>query len=199
MHDPENAQLQLRQRTNELLSRLPSSERQALLIKCWMSHDARWFMAVAQQYGLQITNRLNQIAAHEIGKVKAQHIVRALGLPPAQTLDDYLLMQEIFIGLLGPALLGYRMGKTSDMSYQTHVQRCFAYDNAVRAGMADDFNCGILARVTGWMEALGLQYGVTPSIGRCLKSQVRECLYTVIVTPTAQGQQSMSEPTRGMP
>ena len=80
----------LRQKANDILGRLSPSERETLLIKCWMSHDARWFMAVVGEYGLQVANRLNRIAAHEVGKVEAQRIARALQLPPVKTLDDYL-------------------------------------------------------------------------------------------------------------
>ena len=68
-----------------------------------------------------------------------------------QTLDDYLLAQEIFIGFLGPDLLEYRVRKISDTVYESHVEHCFAYDNAQRAGVADEYECGIFARVTGWL------------------------------------------------
>jgi len=150
-----------------------------LLIKCWMSHDARWFMAVAREYGMEVTNRLNRIAAHEIGKVEARRIVSALELPPVKTLEDYLLAQEVFIGLLGPELLDYRVIKVGDSAYQVHVRRCFAHDNAARAGVADDLECGIFARVTGWLEALGLAYETSPPLGKCLKAQGQECMYTI--------------------
>jgi len=181
MNDQEDLQPKLRQEAIDILQRLPSAEREALLIKCWMSHDARWFMAVAKEYGMPITNHLNKIASHETGKVEAQRIVRALGLPPVQTLDEYLLAQEIFIGFLGPDLLEYRVRKISDTVYESHVEQCFAYDNAQRAGVADQYECGIFARVTGWLEALGFEYEMTPCLGKCLKAQGRECVYTMSV------------------
>jgi hypothetical protein len=122
----EEIQPQLRQKANSLLRRLSGSQREMLLIKCWMSHDARWFMAVAQQYGVWATNHINQIAAHEVGKVEARRVVRALQLPPITTLDDFLVAQEVFIGLLGPDLLEYGVNKVNDTSYQVNIRRCFA-------------------------------------------------------------------------
>src|SRR3990170_4611753 len=107
MTDHEDLRARLRQKAQDILGRLSPTEREALLIKNWMSHDARWFMAVAREYGMEVANRLNQTAAHEVGKAEAQRIVRALGLPPPTTLDDYLLAQEVFISLLGPDLLDY--------------------------------------------------------------------------------------------
>ncbi len=195
MSNQEDLQPGLRQKAINILSRLVPSEREALLITCWMSHDARWFMAVAGEYGLQVTNRLNQIAAHEIGKVEAQRIVRALGLPPVTTLDDYLLAQEIFIGFLGPDLLDYRVSKVSDNAYQVLVRRCFAHDNAVRAGIADVFECGIFARVTGWLDALGLAYETNPPLGKCLKAQGQECLYTITLREATE--QARNDAERG--
>jgi predicted DNA-binding protein len=177
MNNQENIQPKLRQRASDIMRRLSSSEREALLIKCWMSHDARWFMAVAMECGIEVANRLNQIAAHEIGKVEAKRIVHALQLP-VKNMDDYLLAQEVLIGFFGPDLLDYRVIKVSDNTYQVHVKRCFANENIVRAGIAEHYECGIFARVTGWLKALGLEYEMTPSLGKCLKVEGRECIYT---------------------
>ncbi len=179
MSNQVNLQPQLREQASELLHQLSPSERETLLIKCWMSHDARWFMAVASEFGMEVTNRINQIAAHEVGKVEAQRIVRALRLPPVTTLDEYLLAQEVFIGLVGPDLLDYQVIKVGNHAYQMHVRHCFAHENAARAGVADDLRCGIFARITGWLDALGLAYETNPSLGECLKAQGRECIYTI--------------------
>jgi hypothetical protein len=162
-----------------MIRRLAPSARETLLVKCWMSHDARWFMAVAQEYGLLIANRLNQVAAHEVGKVEAQRIARLLQLPPVKTLDEYLLAQEIIINLLGPDLLDYSVTKIDSAISQMQVRRCFAYDNAVRAEITHQFDCGVFARVTGWLEALGLSYELNPTLGKCLKAQGRECIYQI--------------------
>jgi len=128
---------QLRQKAKGILSQLSSHARESLLIKCWMSHDARWFMAVAQAFGIEAANRLNQVAAHEEGKVEARRIIRMLQLPPAATVDDYLVAQEIIIGLLGPDLLDYEVTKTGEGAFEIRIRRCFAHENVTRAGAAD--------------------------------------------------------------
>jgi len=61
----EQSQPKLREQANAVLRRLSSSQREALLVNCWMSHDARWFVAVAREYGMEAANRLNRVAAHE--------------------------------------------------------------------------------------------------------------------------------------
>jgi len=179
MSPDEDLKTELRQKAQNLLRRLSPTEREALLVKNWMSHDARWFMAVAREYGMEVANRLNQVAAHELGKAEAQRLARALGLPPVASIDDYLLAQEAFISLLGPDLLDYRVSKVGDNAFRVDVQRCFAHDQAVRAGISDTFECGIFARITGWLNALGLAYETSPPLGPCLKTQGRACAYTI--------------------
>ncbi len=167
----------LRGRAKELLGGLSHEQREALLIKCWMSHDARWYMAAAQAFGIEAANRLNQAAAHAEGMVEAQRIVRALRLPPPATVDDYLLAQETIISLLGPELLDYELVQTGDDGFEIRVRRCFAHENVSRAGIGDRYECGIFARLTGFLDAFGLRYEMSPPLGKCPKIEGRECAY----------------------
>ena len=152
-------------------------------------------MAVAGEFGMEVTNRLNQLAAHELGKAESRRISKALQLPPVKSIDDWLLVQEIMIGLVGPDLMDYRLDKVGEDSANVQVQRCFAYDNAARVGVADQMNCGIFARVTGLLEGLNLSYEIEPKLGRCLKAQGKECLYTLTLNQS-QGT-SLTESNRG--
>ena len=128
---------------------------------------------------MEVTNRLNQIAARGVGKVEAQRMVRALHLPPVRTVDDWLLAQEVFVTFLGPELMDYRVYKVGDNACQVHVQRCFANENAERAGVAEQLDCGIFARISGWLDAVGPRYEITPPPGKCPKSEGRECSYDI--------------------
>ncbi len=170
-------QSELKKRANQMLGKLSPQQREELLIKCWMSHDARWFTAVAMNHGMPAANRANQAAAREVGKVEARRLARALGLGPVTNAADFLLAQEVFIGLLGPDLLDYDAVQTGDDGWRIEIKRCFAFDNVSRAGVADQYECGILPRVQGWLEGLGLPYEMTPALGKCLKAQGQECAY----------------------
>ena len=178
MSNEENLQPKLRQKANDILGRLSPAEREALLVKNWMSHDARWFMAVAAECGIQVANRLNQIVTHRIGKVEAQRVARALQLPPMTTVDDYLPVQEVFMSLLGRDLADYDLVRVGDNAFKIHLRRCFAHENVVRAGTADHYVCGIFSRTNGWLKAMGLEYEMAPPLGKCLKVEGRECVHT---------------------
>jgi hypothetical protein len=178
MNDEENLQPAMRQQAFELLQHLSPADREALMIKCWMSHDARWFMAVAREFGMEVTNRINKEAICETGKVEALRLARALKLWPVKTVDDYLLVQEAIIGFFGPDLLDYDLRKVADDEYEIQVRRCFAYDNIARVGMENEFECGIFERSRGWCEALDIECEVTPPLGKCVKAHGQECTHT---------------------
>lgn len=170
----------LRRLAGELLEqRLTAGDREALLIKCWMSHDARWFTAVAAEFGQEVANRLNKVAAHQLGIAEARRLAAALGWPRVESLEQYLLFQETGIDLLGPELLDYEIRRIDDHTFHMPVNRCFAYENVTRAGIAEHYQCGILPRVTGWLVALGIDYQLDPPLGKCLKVQGKPCAYTV--------------------
>lgn len=170
-------------KAKDISGRLTSEEREKILIKCWMSHDARWFAAAAQAHGMEATNRLNQTAAHEEGKVEARRIARALELPPVDNVDAYLVFQEIMIGLLGPDLLDYEVERKDDETFELRVQRCFAFDQVTRAGVASMYDCGILPRVLGWFDILDVDWEMSPEVGKCLKAEGKECAYSITITP----------------
>ena len=157
------------------------SAREQLLVKCWMTHDARWFNAVAREFGMEAANRLNQAAVRESAKVEAQRLGRALGLAPPQDAEGCLQSQRALIGVLGPDLLDYEAQAEGPDSYRVSVKRCFAHENVEKAGIAAQYDCGIFARVEGWLDGMGVAHQVSPPLKGCLKAQGRECVHTIRV------------------
>ncbi len=162
-----------------MLSSLSFDVQKDLLIKGWMSHDARWFMAVAEHFGIKAANRLNQIVARELGRVEMKRFMKSLNLSSPKKMDEYLGIKEAVISLYGPDLIEYEIKVLDDRSYEMHLKRCFAYENIVKAGIKDQYECGILARIQGWIDALGLEHELTPSLGKCMKVLGKECSYTI--------------------
>jgi len=157
------------------------SERERLLVKCWMSHDARWFNAVAREFGMEAANRLNQAAVRDAARAEAQRVGRALGVPPPKDAAGCLQAQQALIGLLGPDLLEYDTQIDGADSYRVTVKRCFAHENVAKAGIAATYDCGIFARIEGWLEGMGFGHEVEPPLRGCLKAQGKECVHTIRV------------------
>ncbi|OGP72102.1 MAG: hypothetical protein A2W09_02185 [Deltaproteobacteria bacterium RBG_16_50_11] len=155
----------------------PFEVQKDLLIKGWMSHDARWFMAVAERFGIEEANRLNQKVCRELGQVEMRRFMKALNLPLPKNIEQHLSINKAAISLYGPDLIEYEIKVLDRPSYEMHIKRCFAHENVVKAGIKDQYECGILARVQGWMDAQGLEHELTPTLGRCMKVLGKECCY----------------------
>ena len=178
----------LKERAKQIKDRLSGDERGALLVRLWMSHDARWFAAVAMELGMEAANRRNQTAVDEAAKREARRLIRTLQMSPVMNRDDFMAAQETFIGVLGPDLLDYEMDPVGEDSYDLKTNRCFAFDQVTKAGVAQQYDCGILPRVTGWLEGLGLEYELSPAIGPCLMAAGKDCAYRVTVKPSSRAE-----------
>ncbi len=150
-----------------------------LLIKGWMSHDARWFMAVTQHFGIDTANRLNQFVCREIGRVEMKRYMKTLALSPAKDLEEVLTLKRSAFSLYGSGLAEYEIKILDGQSYEMQMKRCFAYENIIRAGIKDHYECGILARIQGWIDAQGLDHELAPPLGKCMMVLGKECVYTI--------------------
>ena len=159
--------------------RLSFETEKDLLVKGWMSHDARWFMAVAKHFGIDAGNRLNQLVCRELGQVEMKRYMKTLGLLPAKDLQEFLALGKAAISLYGPDLVEYEIETLDHQSYKMHLKRCFAYENIVKAGIKDQYECGIFARIQGWMDAQGLEHELEPPLGKCMMVSGKECSYTI--------------------
>jgi len=85
-----------------LLNRLSFEIQKDLLIKGWMSHDARWFMAVAEHFGIEAANRMNQMVARDLGRVEMKRFMKALNLSPSRNMEEYLNLKKAALSMFGP-------------------------------------------------------------------------------------------------
>ena len=162
-----------------MLNPLSFDEQKGLLIKGWMSHDARWFTAVREHFGIDAANRLNQTVCRELGRVEMQRLVKGLGVTPPRNIDEYLTLKKEAIELYGPDLIEYEIEVLDGQSYKMHLKRCFAYENIVKAGIKDQYECGIFARLQGWIDAQGIEHKLSPPLGKCMKVLGEECCYSI--------------------
>jgi hypothetical protein len=162
-----------------------SAAREELLIKSWLSHDARWFNAVAGEFGLEAANRANQDAARAAARVEAIRAARHIGIDRVGDAAQCVRALDALVALFGaPAgLLEYETAIEDARTFSIKVKRCFAHENVARAGIADRYDCGIFARVQGWLEGLGCGHEVAPPLRGCLKAQGLECTHRVRINP----------------
>ena len=162
-----------------MLSSLSFDAQKDLLIKNWMSHDARWYMAVVEHFGIEHANRLNQKVARELGRVEMKRFMKALGLTPSRNMEEYLNLKNAALSMFGSDLVDYEIRILDRQTYEMHLTRCFAHENIVRAGIKDQYECGIFSRLQGWIDAQGLEHELAPALGKCMKVLGKECCYAV--------------------
>ena len=162
-----------------MVNRLSFDTQKGLLIKGWMSHDARWFTAVREHFGIEAANRLNQAVCRELGRVEMQRLVKALGVTPPKNIDEYMILKKEALELYGRDLIEYEIEVLDEQSYRMHLKRCFAYENVVKAGIKDQYECGIFARLQGWIDGQGLEHKLSPPLGKCMMALGEECCYSI--------------------
>jgi len=162
-----------------MLSSLSIGVQKDLLVKGWMSHDARWYMAVAGHFGIEAANRLNQMVTRELGRVEMKRFMKALNLFTPKNTEEHVKLMNAAISLYGPDLIEYEVKILNHQSYKMHLKRCFAHENIVRAGIKDQYECGILSRLQGWIDAQSLEHDLAPPLGKCMKVLGKECSYKI--------------------
>lgn len=156
---------------------LTRKELQELLVRCWMTHDGTWFMSCAGEYGVEAANRLNRSAIKALAPIELRRVTRAVGIKgeDISTFDELrAIIDAMFMTIKGdfmdftfdypePNVLRWKMG------------RCFALEGMKMIGAYQEYECGVLFRVTCWLDALGLEYAVEPPIEGCLMRDTGEC------------------------
>jgi hypothetical protein len=161
------------------IARLPAEERERLIRSAWYSHDARWFNAVAAEFGIEAANRLNRRAVRELGKVEARRLAAALGIERANDLGEFLPFLETARALLVPGeMIELEVGEAGANGYAVEVRRCFVAENVARAGIAEVYECAVFDRLWAWHEGAGLPLAAEPAPGKCAFAEGRPCRRT---------------------
>jgi hypothetical protein len=159
-----------------LWSDLSPDEREGLIRSCWYSHDARWFNAVAQEFGLDAANRLNKRVCRALGEAEMRRLIRTLSIAQPTTVQELVEVMELaFRAFAPPPLAELEIRAVDDHSYEGWMKRCFIHDNVMKAGIAPVYVCAAQDRIQGWHDALGLPLAADPPAQPCAKVQGREC------------------------
>jgi hypothetical protein len=148
-----------------------------LLRRCWYSHDARWFMSVAEEYGLEVANRLNRRVCRALGEAEMRRFVAALGIDKPTTVRRLVEVMDQAMHLFAPApLTKFDIWVIDGRSYGVWIRRCFIHENVTRAGIASSYVCAAFDRLQGWHDALDLPLAEDPLALPCAKTLGQECL-----------------------
>ena len=150
-----------------------------LLNKNWLTHDAMWFSHCLREVGIEKTSRINKLAARSMAAVEVKRIMRLIGMQKIETFEDF---QRFF-------LEGFELVRSDFMKFdysfpgknllKWQTTQCFAYDGIKRLGVLDQYRCGILERIYGWLDGAGVGFRVAPDGNACLMHTAGKCLWEI--------------------
>lgn len=146
-----------------------SDELRSLLLRNWMTHDAMWFATSLTRLGIEETNALNRAAVRSMAAIEAKRIMKLYGIAAITTSGDVREFFDLAIAAVIPDFMDFQMSWASDStSVRCEITRCFAFEGVSALGVADSYECGIYERLYGWLDALEVEYTITPDTTACI-------------------------------
>ena len=154
------------------LDKISKRELRELLTKGWMTHDAMWLMHSIEEVGIETANKLNISAVRSMSMIEIKRLQKVLGYE-----DDKLARFESLVtflkeafGLIKADFMKFKFDtpEKNVISWEWFDGRCFAYEGVKALGYIEEYKCGIIERIEGWFNGLGISYSVEPKIDKCL-------------------------------
>jgi hypothetical protein len=159
---------------SDLLSTIADEERIEILRRNWMSHEARWQMAVFEALGWEKGNQLNHTIIREMGKVMMHRLMNALGNLEVKNVEELDAVCSAAMDLYyPPPTFVYHFERVSEKSLLGVIEKCAILENVKKAGVADFYECGCFALRSRWYEALNME--AEEQLGKCLKRGDKTC------------------------
>jgi hypothetical protein len=146
-----------------------------LLNKGWMTHDGMWFFHCVQECGIEKTNKINKAAVRTMAMVEVKRIKKALGLNEISSFNDIKILLEEGFEIIRADFMNFDLYFPEENIFRWEIPTCFAYEAVKKLGVADQYQCGIVDRVLGWFDGLGIKYSLTPSTEECLMHTEGKC------------------------
>jgi hypothetical protein len=168
---------------NTLLNQLDKNQLRELLVKCWMTHDGSWFYNCSRVLGVDTANRLNKAAIKSLSLIETRRIKKAMGwedlkIKTFKQLKKFII--NAFSVLKGDFMdFNYSFPENNRMHWE--MNRCFAYNGMKMIGVHKQYECGVIYRVSCWLDALGIAHKITPEINKCLLNYYEKCSGDIIL------------------
>jgi hypothetical protein len=165
------------------LSNISKEELRDLLTKGWLTHDAMWLYHCFQECGMETANRINSAAIQSMSAIEIQRIKKVLGLPKVYRVKAFDELVEVMDGafaLIKGDFMKFTFSATAKNFVHWQWENCFAYEGVSALGAIDQYQCGIMARVEGWLQGLGVPYTLKPTINGCLMHRHGQCAGDIV-------------------
>ncbi|MFC1857223.1 DUF6125 family protein [Thermodesulfobacteriota bacterium] len=162
----------------ELLAKMDKDEVKEFFSKNWMTHDAMWYGSCMQELGPEKANQLNKGAVRLMAGIEIKRILKLMGKPKGYSVkgfDDLTDIIETAFHLVQTSFMKFDFNFPEENLLRGQFNYCFAYEGVKKFGLIDSYDCGIVERVKGWIDALGVKYTSTDFTG-CLMHEHGKCV-----------------------
>jgi hypothetical protein len=150
-------------------------EMKEILIKNWMTHDAMWFYNCLQECGIEKTNKINKAAIRSMAGIEIGRIQKAVGMDKVETFEDLKSLVDAAFNVLKGDFMDFTYSFPAENILRGEWKNCFAYNGVKQLGVLDRYQCGIMERIYGWFDAVGLKYNVSPQVEGCMMHTDGKC------------------------
>ncbi|MBD3211360.1 MAG: hypothetical protein GF311_02040 [Candidatus Lokiarchaeota archaeon] len=166
-----------------LIDNLNKEELKNLLVKNWMSHDGSWFLNTFLRVGIKEANKINKgaikmLASLEIARIKRLSEFNDKQINNYQELTDF--MKTTYSVLKGD-FMDFTISFLGKNRFHWEMGKCFAFEGMKRLGIENEYECGVIYRVSCWLNELGIKHKIVPKIKHCLLNSQNQCSGDIIV------------------
>jgi hypothetical protein len=122
---------------------------------------------------------MNLRVCRKLGQIEFSRLIKMVEASPPKDMTQYRELFELGQQAFFPDFMHVQIAYPSHNTQVFHVFDCFAHRSMEKAGLLPDYECGIIERIEGWFDAMGLKYARTPDLSHCLKFIGNECKVTV--------------------
>ncbi|RJQ65567.1 MAG: hypothetical protein C4519_27835 [Desulfobacteraceae bacterium] len=142
-----------------------------------MTHDAMWYYHCLQELGPERANKINKDAVASMSAIEIKRILKLMGRvdQPVKTFDELREIIDSVYRLILPEFMKIHYGFPENNVFRGGFHECFAYEGVKKFAMADIYQCGIVVRIKGWLNGLGVKYEMVPEFTGCLMRDQGKC------------------------
>lgn len=161
----------------ELMENLDKYEIKEFFSKGWLTHDAMWFYHCLQEFGAEHANSINKSAIKSMAAVEINRILKLMNREkePVDTFDSLREIIDTTFKFIQPRFMKIYYDFPEKNVFRGGFSECFAYEGVRKFGLIDLYQCGVLVRIHGWLDSLGVQYEMVPDFTGCLMHRNRKC------------------------
>ena len=161
------------------LDKIDKRDLKELLSKNWMTHDAMWFMHTYQTVGMEKANEINLAAIDSMSAFEARRLKKALGFDKVEfdTFEKVADFMKLSFDIVRADFMtfSWTAPEHNVLKWQWEGDGCFAYAGMTRIGVLEQYRCGIVRRMEGWIRTLDVEYRIDPQIEKCMMPEQGSC------------------------